>query len=62
MPQFSNDPSPAFKVKVLISEPSMQLFSLGKGKYYKEDSALNLDVGPFTAALEFASEKKAVVG
>jgi len=47
--------------QVLISEPSMQLFSLGKGKYYQEDSALNLDVGPFTAALEFASEKKAVI-
>ena len=39
----------------------MQLFSLGKGKFYKEDSGLNLDVGPFTAAMEFAAERKAVV-
>ena len=36
----------------------MQLFSLGKGKFHKENS--NLDIEPFTAALEFASEKKAV--
>ena len=49
-------------IKVLLKSSSMQLFSLGKGKFYKEDSGLNLDVGPFTAALEFASDKKAVVG
>jgi len=47
--------------QVLVSSSSMQLFSLGKGKFYKEDSGLNLDVGPFTAALEFAAERKAVV-
>jgi len=47
--------------QVLLKSSSMQLFSLGKGKFYKEDSGLNLDVGPFTAALEFASDKKAVV-
>jgi len=47
--------------QVLLKSSSMQLFSLGKGKFYKEDTGLNLDVGPFTAALEFASEKKAVV-
>ena len=37
------------------------LFTLGKGKFYKEDDHLQLDVGPFAAALEFASERKAVV-
>jgi len=47
--------------QVLLKSSSMQLYSLGKGKFYKEDSGLNLDVGPFTAALEFASDKKAVV-
>lgn len=30
-------------------------FTLGKGKYYKEGDSLLLDVGSFTAALEFAS-------
>lgn len=47
--------------QVLVSSSSMQLFSLGKGKFYKEDSGLNLDVGPFTAAMEFAAERKAVI-
>ena len=37
------------------------LYSLGKGKFYREDGELTLDVGPFTAALEFAIEKDAVV-
>ena len=44
--------------QVLLKSNSMQLFSLGKGKFHKENS--NLDIEPFTAALEFASEKKAV--
>lgn len=40
-----------------------KLFSLGKGKYYKEDGELTLDVGPFCSALEFASDQQAnVVG
>eukprot|EP00092_Neocalanus_flemingeri_P005774 GFUD01006215.1.p1 GENE.GFUD01006215.1~~GFUD01006215.1.p1 ORF type:complete len:265 (-),score=84.60 GFUD01006215.1:190-984(-) len=47
--------------QVLLKSSSTQLFSLGKGKFYKEDSGLSLDVGPFTAALEFASERKAVI-
>ena len=46
--------------QVLHKSNSMQLFSLGKGKFHKENSGLNLDIEPFTAALEFASEKKAV--
>lgn len=41
--------------------PACQLYSLGMGKFYKEDGDLTLDVGPFTAALEFATEKKAIV-
>jgi len=45
----------------LVKEKNCELISLGKGKYYREDSELTLDVGPFTAALEFACEKKAIV-
>ena len=37
------------------------LYSLGKGKFYREDGELTLDVGPFTAALEYALEKDAKV-
>jgi len=47
--------------QILLKSNSMQLFSLGKGKFYKEDAGLSLDVGPFTAALEFASDKQAVI-
>ena len=36
-------------------------YALGKGKFYQEDGELTLDVGPFTAALEFATEKSAIV-
>jgi len=45
----------------LVKEKGCELISLGKGKYYREDGALTLDVGPFTAALEFACSKQAVV-
>lgn len=37
------------------------MYCLGKGKYYREDGELTLDVGPFAAALEFATEKDAIV-
>ena len=47
--------------QVLLQSPSLPLFCLGKGKFYREDSDLQLDVGPFAAALEFASERKAEV-
>ena len=47
--------------QVLIKSSSHQLFTLGKGKFYREDDSLQLDVGPFAAALEFASERSAVV-
>jgi len=45
----------------LVKENNCELISLGKGKYYREDCQLTLDVGPYTAALEFACEKKAIV-
>jgi phospholysine phosphohistidine inorganic pyrophosphate phosphatase len=47
--------------RILASNPDCKLFSLGKGKYYKEDGELTLDVGPYTAALEFATDKSAIV-
>merc|ERR1719342_1639715 len=47
--------------QILASSNSLPLYSLGKGRFYREDSGLNLDVGPFAAALEFASERKAVI-
>eukprot|EP00088_Acartia_fossae_P015958 TRINITY_DN18871_c0_g1_i2.p1 TRINITY_DN18871_c0_g1~~TRINITY_DN18871_c0_g1_i2.p1 ORF type:complete len:266 (-),score=37.13 TRINITY_DN18871_c0_g1_i2:172-969(-) len=45
----------------LLKEKKCKLISLGKGKYYREDGQLTLDVGPFTAALEFASDQNAMV-
>ena len=51
--------NPVFKV--LLKSATTPLFTLGKGKFYREDQNLQLDVGPFASALEFASERKAVV-
>ena len=48
-------------IQVLLKSSTTPLYTLGKGKFYKEDDHLQLDVGPFAAALEFASERKAVV-
>ncbi|CAL8120562.1 unnamed protein product [Orchesella dallaii] len=47
----------AFRVLLRLREENkeMQLYSLGKGKYYKEEDGLCLDLGPFTAALEYAT-------
>ena len=47
--------------RVLASQPSAPLFCLGKGKFYREDGQLDLDVGAFAAALEFAGEREAEV-
>lgn len=47
--------------KILMSLENPVLFSLGLGKYYKEDSELILDVGPFTKALEYACSIEAEV-
>ena len=47
--------------RILMKNEGNQLFSLGKGKYYQEDGELTLDVGAFAAALEYSSERKAVV-
>ena len=47
--------------RVLASQPSAPLFCLGKGKFYREDGQLDLDVGAFAAALEFTGEREAEV-
>ncbi|KAG7264489.1 hypothetical protein CRUP_025569 [Coryphaenoides rupestris] len=58
--------------KVHIPEPEQRvqgsdrpgepiLFSLGKGRYYKETDGLKLDVGPFMKALEYACDVEAEV-
>ena len=39
-------------VKVLLKPDKPTLFSLGKGKFYREDSSLQLDVGPFAAGID----------
>jgi phospholysine phosphohistidine inorganic pyrophosphate phosphatase len=45
--------------RVLLN--SGNLYALGKGKYYKEDGELTIDVGPYVAALEFATGREATV-
>lgn len=45
----------------IIADTGCPLYSLGKGKFYREDGKLMLDVGPFAALLEFATEKPAVI-
>ncbi|XP_014270964.1 phospholysine phosphohistidine inorganic pyrophosphate phosphatase [Halyomorpha halys] len=37
------------------------LFSLGQGKYFRDDDGLALDVGPFCKAIEYATGVKAIV-
>ena len=48
----------AFRVLV---KTGGDLYTLGRGKYYREDDELTLDVGPYTAALEYATSKEAIV-
>lgn len=45
----------------ILMKTGGDLYSLGKGKYYRDDGELTMDVGPFTAALEFATDKSAIV-
>ena len=45
----------------LIMKTGCDFYALGKGKYYQDEGELCLDVGTFAAALEFATEKSAIV-
>ncbi|KAK7486238.1 hypothetical protein BaRGS_00022561 [Batillaria attramentaria] len=49
----------AFQTLLALEKPV--LFSMGQGKFYKEDNALVLDVGAYKAALEYACDLKAEV-
>ena len=45
----------------IITDTGCPFYSLGKGKFYREDGKLVLDVGSFAALLEFATEKPAII-
>uniref|UniRef100_W5MN50 Phospholysine phosphohistidine inorganic pyrophosphate phosphatase n=1 Tax=Lepisosteus oculatus TaxID=7918 RepID=W5MN50_LEPOC len=49
----------AFRVLIGLEKPI--LFSLGRGRYYKETDGLKLDVGVFMKALEYACDIEAEV-
>jgi phospholysine phosphohistidine inorganic pyrophosphate phosphatase len=46
---------------VLERDKEASLIALGMGRYYEEAGSLNLDVGPFAKALEFATGKTATI-
>lgn len=48
----------AFRVLMTSGGP---LYTLGKGRFYREDGELTLDVGAFAAALAFAADREAIV-
>jgi len=45
----------------IISDNNSIIIALHKNKYCRRDENLSLDLGPFVAALEYATNKKAVV-
>ncbi|HEV2201271.1 MAG TPA: TIGR01458 family HAD-type hydrolase [Bryobacteraceae bacterium] len=47
--------------RLLHSNPSSQLIALGMTRFWQTPDGLQLDVGPFVAALECASGKRAIV-
>jgi len=47
--------------RILIDMENPRLFSLGRGRYYSDNGVLVLDVGVFTAALEYAADIQAEV-
>lgn len=47
--------------KQLIASPEAHLIALGLTRYWKTSAGLQLDVGPFVKALEFATGKEAIV-
>ncbi|XP_066994001.2 phospholysine phosphohistidine inorganic pyrophosphate phosphatase [Anabrus simplex] len=49
----------AFRILMDLENP--RLFSLGRGRYYRQDRDLMLDVGVYTAALEFATGVRAEI-
>jgi len=47
--------------RMLMNNPDAHLIALGMTRYWKTGSGLQLDAGPFVAALEYATGRKAVV-
>ena len=47
--------------RLLLSNPECQLVALGMTRYWRTESGLQLDVGPFIKALEFAADRSALV-
>lgn len=47
--------------RLLLSNPDCSLVALGMTRYWRKESRLQLDVGPFVKALEFASDRAALV-
>eukprot|EP00877_Chromochloris_zofingiensis_P005975 jgi/Chrzof1/1630/Cz10g15020.t1 len=48
-------------LRLLMETPQPALISLGKTRYYKGPDGYNLDVGPITTALEFATGVTSIV-
>ncbi len=47
--------------RILMNNPQAHLIALGMTRYWKAESGLQLDAGPFVAALEYATGKQPVV-
>lgn len=47
--------------RVLMMDQSVPLISMGYNRYFKEADGLSLDLGAFTACLEFASARPAII-
>lgn len=47
--------------RVLMENSQAPLISMGANRYFREADGLSLDMGPFVAALEYASGRQAVV-
>lgn len=60
------DAGPAFSYDALnqcfrLLLDGLPLLAMGSNRYFRDESGLNLDIGPFMAALEYAAELEAVV-
>ncbi len=47
--------------RILMNNPQAHLIALGMTRYWKSESGLQLDAGPFVAALEYATGRQPVV-
>jgi HAD superfamily hydrolase (TIGR01458 family) len=47
--------------RILSEQPDAPLIAMGSNRYFMEAGGLSLDMGPFVAALEYATGRKAMV-